>query len=74
MNVSGGAVTRDAVNKNEAVRLLEFLSLDLAQYMYAQVNHEYPEKKEFHTPESLAVLVAARKVSKKEYLNKISEI
>ena len=44
MNVSGGAVTRDAVNKNEAVRLLEFLSGDLAQYMYAQVNHEYPVK------------------------------
>ena len=44
MNVSGGAVTSDAVNKNEAVRLLEFLSSDLAQYMYAQVNHEYPVK------------------------------
>ncbi len=44
MNVSGGAVTRDAVNKNEGVRLLEFLSGDLAQYMYAQVNHEYPVK------------------------------
>ena len=44
MNVSGGAVTRDAVNKNEAVSLLEFLSGDLAQYMYAQVNHKYPVK------------------------------
>ena len=44
MNVSGGAVTRDAVNKYEAVRLLEFLSGDLAQYMYDQVNHEYPVK------------------------------
>ena len=44
MNVSGGAVTRDAVNKNEAVRLLQFLSGDLAQNMYAQVNHEYPVK------------------------------
>ena len=38
MNVSGGAVTRDAVNKNEAVRLLEFLSLDLAQYMLSLIH------------------------------------
>lgn len=44
MNVSGGAVTKSAVNKKEAVRLLEFLSGDLAQFMYAQVNHEYPVK------------------------------
>lgn len=44
MNVSGGAITKAAKNKAEAVKLLEFLSSDLAQYMYAQVNHEYPVK------------------------------
>ena len=44
MNVSGGAITKAAKNKAEAVKLLEFLSGDLAQYMYAQVNHEYPVK------------------------------
>jgi iron(III) transport system substrate-binding protein len=44
MNVSGGAITKAAKNKVEAVKLLEFLSGDLAQYMYAQVNHEYPVK------------------------------
>ena len=44
MNVSGGAITKYAKNKAEAVKLLEFLSGDLAQYMYAQVNHEYPVK------------------------------
>ena len=44
MNVSGSALIRDAVNKKEAVRLLELLSGDLAQYMYTQVNHAYPVK------------------------------
>ena len=44
MNVSGGAITKAAKNKAQAVKLLEFLSGDLAQYMYAQVNHEYPVK------------------------------
>ena len=44
MNISGGTVTKAAKNKAEAVKLLEFLSGNLAQYMYAQVNHEYPVK------------------------------
>ncbi|MBC8259094.1 MAG: extracellular solute-binding protein [SAR324 cluster bacterium] len=44
MNISGGAVTKAAKNAAEAVKLLEFLSGNLAQYMYAQVNHEYPVK------------------------------
>jgi iron(III) transport system substrate-binding protein len=44
MNISGGAVTKSAKNKKEAVKLLEFLSGDLSQFMYANVNHEYPVK------------------------------
>ncbi len=44
MNISGGAITKAAKNKAQAMKLLEFLSGDLAQYMYAQVNHEYPVK------------------------------
>jgi iron(III) transport system substrate-binding protein len=44
MNISGGAVIKAAKNKASAVKLLEFLSGNLAQYMYAQVNHEYPVK------------------------------
>ena len=44
MNVSGGAIIKTARNVNQAVELLEFLSSDLAQFMYAQVNHEYPVK------------------------------
>ena len=48
MNVSGGAITKAAKNKNEAIKLLEFLSGDLAQYMYSLVNHEYPVKYGVH--------------------------
>ena len=44
MNVSGGAITKAAKNKMEAVKLLEFLSGDMSQFMYANVNHEYPVK------------------------------
>ena len=44
MNVSGGAIIKTARNVNQGVELLEFLSSDLAQFMYAQVNHEYPVK------------------------------
>ena len=44
MNVSGGVIIKTTKNVNEARRLLKFLSCDLAQLMYAQVNHEYPVK------------------------------
>jgi iron(III) transport system substrate-binding protein len=44
MNVSGGAVAAKARNRAEAVKLLEFLTSAHAQYLYAEVNHEYPVK------------------------------
>ena len=44
MNVSGAAVVKGTKNKAAAVKLLEFLSGDLAQQMYAEMNHEYPVK------------------------------
>ncbi|NQW02092.1 MAG: Fe(3+) ABC transporter substrate-binding protein [Rhodospirillales bacterium] len=44
VNVSGAAVTSTAKNRDNAVKLLEFLSGDLAQGMYAAQNHEYPVK------------------------------
>ena len=37
-------MTRSARNREEAVRLIEFLSTDSAQTWYAQVNYEYPVK------------------------------
>ena len=42
INISGAGIARYAPNRANAVRLLEFLSGDLAQRMYAEQNHEYP--------------------------------
>lgn len=44
VNVSGAAVARHAPNKENAVKLLEFLVSDEAQAIYAQANYEYPVK------------------------------
>jgi len=40
--VSGAGITRHAKNKENAIRLLEFLTGPQAQQWYAEVNHEYP--------------------------------
>ncbi len=42
VNVSGAGVTASSKNKAEAVKLLEFLSGEEAQRIYADVNQEYP--------------------------------
>lgn len=44
LNVSGMALTKSAPNKDNAIKLMEFLSGDLAQRMYAEENSEYPIK------------------------------
>ena len=44
MNISGMLLTKSAPNKDNAIKLMEFLSSDQAQSMYAQVNGEYPLK------------------------------
>lgn len=44
MNVSGMALTRSAPNKDAALKLMEFLSSDEAQRIYAETNHEFPVK------------------------------
>lgn len=44
LNVSGMALTKSAPNKAAAVKLMEFLSSDDAQKMYAELNNEYPVK------------------------------
>ncbi len=44
MNVSGAAVVRGAKHRDAAVKLIEFLSNDFAQKIYAEKNHEYPVK------------------------------
>ena len=45
VNISGAAVTKHAKNRKNAVRLIEFLSGEYAQKLYADQNYEYPLKK-----------------------------
>lgn len=44
VNVSGAGVTRGAPNRENAIRLIEFLSGDEAQRLFAESNGEYPVK------------------------------
>lgn len=44
LNVSGMALTKSAPHKDAAVKLMEFLSSDEAQNIYAELNNEYPVK------------------------------
>ncbi len=44
VNISGAAVAKNAPNKDEAVKLLEYLASDEAQQLYAKANYEYPVK------------------------------
>ncbi|MBZ0216604.1 MAG: Fe(3+) ABC transporter substrate-binding protein [Fimbriimonadaceae bacterium] len=44
VNVSGMVMAAHAPHQQEALALMEFLSSDEAQQIYAEVNHEYPVK------------------------------
>jgi iron(III) transport system substrate-binding protein len=44
VNVSGVAMTKAAPNRDAALKLMEFLSSDAAQKVYAETNHEFPVK------------------------------
>jgi iron(III) transport system substrate-binding protein len=44
VNVSGAGVAKNAPNKEEAVKLLEYLVSDDAQVLFAKANFEYPVK------------------------------
>lgn len=44
INVSGAAVTKAAKNKDNAIKLLEYMMQDEAQRWYSDVNGEYPVK------------------------------
>ncbi len=44
VNISGAAVTKSAKHKENAIRLIEFLSGNSAQKIYAEQNFEYPVK------------------------------
>ncbi|MCV6611952.1 MAG: Fe(3+) ABC transporter substrate-binding protein [Amphritea sp.] len=42
MNISGAALTKYAPHKEAAIKLMEFLSKEQAQTMYAKANYEFP--------------------------------
>ena len=44
VNISGAGVAKSAKNKANAIKLIEFLSGDFAQRIYASQNFEYPVK------------------------------
>jgi len=44
VNVSGAGVTANAPNRDNAIRLIEYLSDDEAQGLFAEANQEYPVK------------------------------
>ena len=83
MNVSGMALTKAAPNKEAALKLMEFLSSDEAQAIYAETNHEFPVKPgvarsalvaswgEF-TPDTLNLMDVAR--SRPEALKLMEEV
>ena len=54
MNVSGAGVTAHAPNRDNAVRLLEFLTGAEAQGVYAEANFEYPVNPQVAPAELLA--------------------
>lgn len=42
VNVSGVAMTKSAPNRDNALKMMEFLTSPLAQEIYAEANYEYP--------------------------------
>jgi iron(III) transport system substrate-binding protein len=42
VNISGAAIAKNAPNKDEAVKFLEYLVSEEAQKIYAEANYEYP--------------------------------
>jgi iron(III) transport system substrate-binding protein len=44
VNLSGVLLTKHAPNKDNAMKLIEWLADDKAQQLYADVNYEYPMK------------------------------
>lgn len=53
VNVSGAGVIRHSKNRENAIKLLEFLVSDESQEWYAGVNHEYPVKADVEISDTL---------------------
>ncbi len=56
VNISGAGVTSSAKNRDNAIKLIEFLVSDEAQRIYAESTFEYPIKDGVPIAESLAAL------------------
>ncbi|QLE84388.1 Fe(3+) ABC transporter substrate-binding protein [Shewanella sp. Scap07] len=54
INVSGMALAKHSPNKDNAIKLMEYLSGDKAQQAYAEVNFEYPIKADVAPSELVA--------------------
>lgn len=54
VNVSGMALALHAKNQPQAIKLMEFLASDEAQYLYAKTNYEYPVKADVKISEIVA--------------------
>lgn len=44
VNISGMALAKNSPNRENAIKLMDFLASDEAQRIYAEANHEYPVK------------------------------
>lgn len=44
MNISGVSLTNGAPNRDDAIKLIEFMSSEQSQTIYAETNYEYPVK------------------------------
>ena len=53
VNISGAGVIKYAKNKENAIKLIEYLVNDEAQAYYAESNHEYPVKQRVEISETL---------------------
>jgi len=53
INVSGAGLTKSAKNKDNAIKLVEFLSSEKAQKSFAEANYEYPVNKNVQPAELL---------------------
>jgi len=53
MNVSGAGVVKSATNKDNAIKLIEYMSMADSQSWYASVNSEFPVKKGVAISETL---------------------
>ncbi len=56
LNISGAAVTKHAKNRDNAVRLIEYLAGPEAQRIYATVGHEFPVREGISPSAALAAL------------------